>query len=675
MQKIRLQLLLLGIFLFNFASAQVAGISYTLAPSAEYVWWNDKAGIEDGLLWGGKIGLGFGEFFELRGSYLQSLNLQNDFKDFGLRNFDENTFTKTDVNVRRYGGEVKANFSRGRLLPFILLGTGIQEIQLGDLDERKQIYLTAGAGIKVGIANRFTMTLEARNTAYRYNTGANLLTKDDQIALGETNTAFPIEELTNWSAAAALQFYIGGRKPGQMTELDRAYFDAFTGGSGGFNLGLEAVAGKMDFDKNLLFRDTWMAGASAGFDFGPYVGLRGFYWRAMQEDELTKFDDLAMWGGELRMQLNSGGGMVPFLLLGGGKMDVLEGYEGRKLVESDTVGIALTDRNDTGFAMGGAGLLIPITSNFKIFGSARAILTSTSPVEDLSAPEEINTSWFYSAGIKLNFGKKDKSPEAIMRNQITDALDIQKAENDAKTETLKLDYEKKVVDLENQLLEAYAEKDFEKAEIIKEEKAQAEQVVVELENIDEVPAAPVTINNNLPTVTPNNNQSRLPGMENISLVPSGSEIKMTPAEFENLIEEILEGVEGQSQMHTIHQPAYQTYGASQEYMPTNTSNELNQLMSRLDAIEQHVGMTAKTDVPATATDAKILEMLTKLEKRLSDNKEEVSKINARLDLLEAEKKVADETEEAVETFQLFKKKSRKERRKERKEAKEKKSEN
>jgi len=682
MNNLKLSIFLVGIFLCNMSFAQVAGISYTLAPSGEYVFWNNKAGLEDGLLVGAKVGLGFGEFFELRGSYMQSLSLKNDFSKFGIAGYDSLPLVQSDVKLTRYGGEVKANFSRGRLLPFILLGTGIQEIQLAELDPRKQIYLTAGAGIKLGIANRFTLTLEGRNTAYRYNTAEHLLTAADKLILGTTGTSFPVEELTNWSAAAALQIYIGGRKPGQMTDLDRAYFDAFSGGTG-LNLGLEAVIGKMDFDKNLLYRDTWMAGASAGFDFGPYIGLRGFYWRALQEDSFTKFDDLAMWGGELRMQLNTSGGFTPFLMIGGGKMDVQEGYEGALLVDTDTIGVILDDTSDRAFAMGGAGLTIPLTKNFKIFGSARAILTSASPLDDFTAPEEIQTSWFYSAGVKLNFGNRNKNPENLMQQKISNAVDAKQAENDAKADALKAEYEAKILDLENAVIDAYAEQDLEKAEILKTQKEQAEQVVEELENRDD-PTAGKPLFDNTPataSTTPNNPL----GLDNISIVPTNSRITMSPAEFENLIEEILEGVEGQS-YNPYMQAGYPNYATPQAsgYAPNPAMN--NPIMQRLDAIEKRLGgvdnqsVTTPNAAPAakaerTESETKMLSMLIKMEQQLKENAAAMDKVNARLIELESDsrgksKKKKDEEVENVEPMQILKRKSRKERREERKKEKE-----
>ena len=86
MKTIKMTILLLVVgFLGN---AQVKDISVTFAPIGEYSFWDNKAGLEDGFLVGGKIGFGFGEFIELRGTYLQSLDLKTNFENFGLVNYN-----------------------------------------------------------------------------------------------------------------------------------------------------------------------------------------------------------------------------------------------------------------------------------------------------------------------------------------------------------------------------------------------------------------------------------------------------------------------------------------------------------------------------------------------------------------------------------------------------------
>ena len=665
-------LILLITFMFGAISyAQVQGISYTIAPSAEYVWWNNKAGLENTPLIGGKIGLGFGEFFELRASYMQSLSLKNDFSGFDIAGYDDDSFKATDVDLKRYGGEIKANLSRGRLLPFLLLGTGVQSLELDGTDiKNEQIYLTAGAGITLGIADRFTLVLEARNNAYRFNSGANLLSPQDKTDLNVSNSFFKRENLNNWSAGAALQFYLGGRKPGTMSELDKAYFDSFSGGLSGLNLGLEVVGGQMNFDKNSAYRDTRILGASAGFDFGPYVGLRGFYWQGV-ENSWTKRDDLAMWGGEMRMKLNTSGGLVPFIMLGGGMIDVKDDYVGREYVGSDSLVVAARNVEDTPFAMGGFGMLIPLSKNFKVFGSARAIITSQSPIDDLAAPEQVNTSWFYSAGIKLNFGKKRKSPKAIMNQQITDALDAQKDENDARAEALKLDYEQRIVKLEKDLITAYENNDLEKAEMLKGKKAEAEKVVIELEKVDEPiyveettiisPTAPIITQN---TPAPATVNSPAPSLNNVTIAPTNSEIRMSPAEFENLIEEILEGVESNS----YPSQTYPQYQAPTQYapMPQNddAARRIQQLEQELQTMQNSQTIEKEVEVieitketveePASSIDSKVMEKLYQLEEKLEENSQKMEVINKRLNITEEVE--AEETK--VKKWRLFKRKKK-----------------
>ena len=662
-----LLLVILCIFCASNSFAQVRGISYTLAPTGEYVFWNDKAGLDDGLLIGGKLGFGFGEFFELRGTYMQGSALKSNFDNFGIENFDAEQFNSEEVNLIRYGGEIKANFSRGKLLPYITAGTGVQELHRTDADPTKQIYLSAGAGITLGIGDRFVLNLEGRNTAYRYNTGKYLLSPTNKTNLGLADFDFQMEDLSNWSGAASLQIYLGGRKPGELSELDKAYFDTFNGGSGGLNLGIEAIAGKINFHENLPYRDAWMAGGSAGFDLGPYVGVRGFYWKALEDGELTKFDDLAMYGGEVRMQLNSGGGMVPFLMIGGGKMDVGSNYESKIINPTDTTALFLSDADDTGFAMGGVGLLIPLGRNFKIFGSGRAILTSSAPIDNLDAPEEIHNSWFWSAGFKLNFGKKKRDANAIYNQNISSAVDARQKENDAKAEALTLEYENKILELENKVLEAYAENDLEKAAVLKQEKAEAEMIVDEIENRNE--EAPKTANTTNPNYTPQSQGMQIGG-QNIAIRPSNSVIQMSPAEFENLIEEILESTD--PRLYSMSFPE-ENYAST---MPSQTNQALLMRIKELEdklnneSSESETIAAPKLTEEDTAADLSkkeeksLIKMMYKLEEKLDTNNEEIKKMNERIVDLEkgktSKKMRKNEVEqETVEPIKLFKRKKKK----------------
>lgn len=513
-------------------NAQVSGLSYTLSPAGEYVWWDDKAGLENSFLVGGKVGFGFGEYLELRGVYMQSLDQQTDFSNFGIDGFSSELFESRDVDFMRMGGELKANFSKGSLLPFLTIGTGVQSLQLagGDDDEflkNEQIYLNAGAGVTLSAADRYTLLLQANNTRYRFNPVQNLLTPEDRTKLGIADGSFAQEELSNWSVQASLQFYLGGRRPGELSELDKAYFQNLNGGFRGLQGTIEPVIGNIDFNDMLPYRDTWLAGGSAGVDFGSFVELRGFYLRAMEDGDFgTSFDPLAVYGGELRMKLNAGGGLLPYLIVGGGNIDVNEDEYVARTIMMDGVQDSLLVAEDKGFVMGGAGLVLPVSRNVKVFGSARALVTSAAEIDDVQQPDQLNTSWMYSAGFRFTFGKKAEDPTRMVDTRMSEALSNQQSVNDVEAENLKTRYEVRLIELERQLNQAYSDQDAVKAASIQREKEQAEQVVAELNR----------------RAANNGNGFNMDNMNNNN---GGGVIRMSPAEFENIIDEILDGMGAQ----------------------------------------------------------------------------------------------------------------------------------
>lgn len=291
-------------------TAQVKDISFTFSPAAEYTWWDSQSGFKDGTLIGGKLGFGFGEYLELRGVYLQSLDLKTDFLDFGLTNFDEALFTSQDVKLTRWGGEFKANIGTNRLKPYFTIGTGVQNIEV-DSKDFEQIYGSVGVGVTFNLAKRAVLSIEAKNTTYNFNAASSLLTNGDKVAFSVNDATTTTDRMSNWGLMGSLQFYLGGRKPGTLTELDEAYLNKFKGGFKGMQLVIEPSIAHISFDDKSLFRDTYMLGGYAGFDFNEYIGLRGFYFKATNDDEIsTDFDKLSMYGIEFRARLNDGNGVT-----------------------------------------------------------------------------------------------------------------------------------------------------------------------------------------------------------------------------------------------------------------------------------------------------------------------------------------------------------------------------
>ncbi|MBI9040503.1 hypothetical protein [Lutibacter sp.] len=504
-------LVLIAFFGLTVANSQVKDISFTFSPSAEYTWWDAKAGFNDGTLIGGKLGFGFGEYIELRGVYLQSLDLTTNFENFGLTNFDATLFTQQNAKLTRWGGEFKANIGTKKLMPYLTLGTGVQNIEV-NATNFEQIYGTVGLGFKFNIAKRAVLSVEAKNTTYNFNAGSNLLSTVDKISFGVSDADFSTESLSNWAVLGSLQFYLGGRKPGTLSELDEAYLNKFKGGFKGLQLVVEPSIAHISFDEKSLLRDTYFLGGYVGLDFNEYIGLRGFYFKGTVNDEIsTSFDNLAMYGVEFRARLNDGNGVTPYLILGGGYLNAADSYLGKN------------DLNVKSgeFGSGGLGLNIPLGRRVLISGGLRAILTSGDDISNISAPNQIQTHMMYNAGLKFTLGKKSKSPNEVFDTNIKSEEKSQSATNDLKIQKLKNEYSLKLAVLEEDLKKANQEKDVNKAIELLEEKNDLKTALKEINKVSEIQVE-------------KNIENKTPQQETI--------IQMTPAEFESLIDRILKGL-------------------------------------------------------------------------------------------------------------------------------------
>lgn len=555
----------LAVFAFLKVNAQVKDISVTISPAAEYTWWDDQSGLNDGPLIGGRIGFGFGEYVELRGSYFQSLDLTTNFEDFGLENYNADLFTEQNVTLKRWGGEFKANIGTKKLMPYLTLGSGVQSIQVDGDEKAEQIYASLGLGIKLKISDRAVFLLEGKNTMFNFNSGANLLTDDNKTNFGVSDADFASSRLSNWGVQGSLQFYLGGRRPGTLTDLDQAYLDKFKGGFRGLQLIVEPSLNYLAFDDNSQFRDTYLLGGYAGIDFNEYVGLRGFYFQATQNEAIsTDFDELAMYGLEFRARLNDGNGVTPYLVLGGGYMNAYDSYLGKDNVAVD----------GSEFASGGLGLNIPLGRNLLITGGVRAIVTSGQNIEDLAAPSDIQTHIMYNAGLKFVLGRKSRSPQEVYDDNLNEELDAQQLANDQKIQQMKTSYQSRVDSLQTELKTAYQAKDVDKAIELMEEKKQAEEDLKEVEKLEKVQEGKVTVKAKIVE-----EEVAVPVEAAPVQAPEQSElIRMTPAEFESLIDRILKGMDEAPETQKVVPPAPSA--------PNGQEQQIEFLNQRIDLLEK-----------------------------------------------------------------------------------------
>ena len=452
--------------------AQVKGISYTLSPTGEYVFWDKNTGISNGFLVGGHLGFGFGEFIELRGTYLQDVgNLKRDFSALAPMALQNAELDTIGVSVQRWGGDLKLNLSRGGLVPYLTVGTGVQTIGADTMAKFKNIYVAAGAGLQFSAGDRYTLNVQAVNTTFNGSPVRSLTTAAERTANNLAEADYPNELLKNWSVRASLILYLGGRRPGQLTDVDKAYLNNF---SGGLALPIEVTAGQLNFGKNLPYANTRYAGVSTGLNFGPFVGIRGFYWRGLEDGYFSQFSKLALYGGEGKFKLNSGQGLTPSILLGGGVIDAMNGYQ------TDSSAAPLDKK---GFVSGGLGLDLPFGRAVKLTAYAKALLTAPDSIINAVDPNKLSTSWAYGLSLNLLIGNGIKDEDSRKEESYDELVMNNLKREKNRAENLRDDYEKRIDRLDDFIKDARRDGDRRLQYDLQDEQEQLEQGLNEIEDL------------------------------------------------------------------------------------------------------------------------------------------------------------------------------------------------
>ncbi|MCA0268547.1 MAG: autotransporter outer membrane beta-barrel domain-containing protein [Bacteroidetes bacterium] len=397
------------------ASAQVDGISYAFSPVGAYTVYDGNAALKDQLLYGGRLGFGFGRYVELDAEYLRGADTQTTFDDFDGAGTLLDAVAAQNVGVQRMGAGLRVNVGRSRLLPFVRGGAGVVQLDPENVDATRSIYVTYGGGLTLSAAQRYTLTVEAARDVYRYSPFATYALGDVPVLSPDD---FPIRTVHNLALTGSLRFYLGGRTDRSETDVDAALRRQF---SGGFRLFVEPAYGQIAFNENLgaaFPAKQPFAGVSAGFDLGPYVGLRGSYLRATDEDAAladgvpTSFRDLALLGGELNLRFataTGGGGLTPYLILGGGYLQAGDDYEA-----TGTVG----QPSDRPYAQVGAGVDFPLASALRLKGAVRSLLMSDLDAADVATPSRVYGSTMWTAGVEMSLGGRQRSTAAAVNRTV-----------------------------------------------------------------------------------------------------------------------------------------------------------------------------------------------------------------------------------------------------------------
>lgn len=397
------------------ANAQVRDVSVMVSPYASYNWWNSNIALKNSPFVGARVGFGFGPFFEIRANYEQSINLKNALQDKDWNPLNEEALQKLegmDMTISRVGGEAKVNLlGNSAVTPYLTAGAGVQVLDYNPFKvenkdaiieeakvKDKQLYYTLGAGVKLRITDRMAFSMEARNLGFNMNANNSFINHyGDMKDLDK-------KKYGNWSALASFDFYLGGNAAPGTHQLGGRYASLFSDGFRGMKFVLEPGVQYVDFRNKTGLSDQWFLGGSAGVDFSSLVGLRAFYYQATKEPNKLSFDfnkDLKMYGANFIARLNYPRGIVPYLRFGAGYLDR------NNLIESKDKEQAKENfKSHDLFGMLGAGIEIPISRWFALFGNADALLMTANDqkVESVSTPEDIAVNIGYTAGLRINLG-------------------------------------------------------------------------------------------------------------------------------------------------------------------------------------------------------------------------------------------------------------------------------
>lgn len=403
------------------ARAQISGISYKLSAYGSSASFSNEAGLSSGDIYGGAFGLRFGDRVEVSGNYFFSdAPVETDFSRFGNGTIGElegnirpgiPALGGRQVDLRRYGGSLRINAWHGRIVPFVTAGAGILEFKPDGLESTESIYGSAGIGLALSVSRWMNFSVTAEEYAYQVNPGVTFLPGSGMRP--GAGGLFSWKNAGMRTLTASLTLIFGGHEGGMMAYSDRKQI--YRGSR--LRLAVEPFYGQINFNEALGFPESRaLAGISAGFDLGPYVGMRGFYWRNTDQDVAfedglpDEFGEVEYFGGEVDLRINSRGGgrdIVPFVLMGVGYMKV-----GEEASFANQSGLSIASRN---FAIGGVGLDLGLGAGLRLNGSVRSVLMSTLADETASDPGQIVSSRMYTFGVKFSLGGGSRR---VLENQL-----------------------------------------------------------------------------------------------------------------------------------------------------------------------------------------------------------------------------------------------------------------
>lgn len=160
---------------------------------------------------------------------------------------------------------------------------------------------------------------------------------------------------------------------------------------------VEFFVGRQEFAAELRVPDQDLFGVRLGLDLADWAGIRGFYWRGLNDDH-NGVAPLQAYGAEAQLNLNSGRGITPFLVAGVGRVDFMDEFR-------DVDGAQPSDQDA---AILGAGARLDL-GRIGLMGAARSYLFQAGD----SLSDDLRSNLQLSAGLTFRLGSTGRRAAAV----------------------------------------------------------------------------------------------------------------------------------------------------------------------------------------------------------------------------------------------------------------------
>lgn len=376
--------------------AGLEGISYTITPAVEFTRWDEKIGLEDDQLYGGRLSINFGRSAALQGYYLINENIRTNLGALDMTESPGFGMDEQDINVLNYGGDVIFNLSRGPIVPFVMGGGGILRFDPESGEKFSRIGLRAGGGVRFGLFRRFEGVVYVEDSMFRLNR-YRFVPQDERS--GEIPEDPDSDDLRhNLALGVGVNFFLGGYSGEEDTELDRAIRSPFARGLSGASFPVEPFAGQLQFASDANLDEQELLGVRGGVNFGRLFGLRGFYWRGV-DDDFGGTEKIQGWGGEAQFNLSAGTGISPYVVVGAGELDFMKDFR-------DPDGMS---REDKTILILGGGVNVNLSRRFDVSLAARDMIFSKTDLEETGEPDDLVHNMMFTVGLNFSVGGRGVS--------------------------------------------------------------------------------------------------------------------------------------------------------------------------------------------------------------------------------------------------------------------------